>query len=225
MIKNMLNYNYNTNLDNKVEQFSPPPTVLLNPGLVVTSQSKQKIIPPKEGFFLLDLACGDRKQENHIGIDIVKTDSTDYVYDLTEFPWPIDDNIVDGIICNHFFEHLTGQQRMQFMDEVWRILKIDSQITVTVPYWSSMRSIQDPTHQWPPVCEASFLYFDKNWRDLNKLSHYPIKCHFNFTYGYAIDSDLAVRNQEWQAFAIKHYIQAINDLQVTLTKAEIPIKT
>ena len=42
--------------------------------------------------------------------------------------------------------------------------------------------------------------------------------NFDFTYGYALDGDLTVRNQEWQQFALKHYIQAVNDLHVTLTK-------
>jgi hypothetical protein len=220
----MTNYSYNTNpaAAPATPSFVAPPQVTATPAQVVHSQAApQKLLPPTEGFFLLDLACGDRKTENHIGIDIVKTEATDFVYDLTQFPWPIDDGVVDGIVCNHFFEHLTGAQRMQFMDEVWRVLKMGSQITLVVPYWSSMRAIQDPTHQWPPVCEASFVYFNKSWRDENKLSHYPIKCNFEYTYGYAIDTDLAVRNQEWQMFAIKHYIQAINDLQVTLTKTEI----
>lgn len=166
----------------------------------------------------LDLGCGDNKAEGYLGVDIAKTASTDYIFDLTLFPWPIDDAVVDELRCCHFFEHLTGAQRMLFMDECWRVLKPDAQLLIVVPYWSSMRSIQDPTHQWPPVCETSFLYFNKKWRDDNKLSHYQIKCDFDFSYGYSLDNDLMVRNMEWQQFAVKHYVQAVNDLQVALTK-------
>lgn len=166
----------------------------------------------------LDLGCGERKEDGYLGVDIAKLDSVDYVFDLSKFPWPIDDACVDELKCSHFFEHLTGEQRMGFMDECWRVLKTGSQLTVIVPYWTSMRAIQDPTHQWPPVCEASFLYFNKKWREDNKLSHYPITCDFDFAFGYGLDNDLMVRNQEWQQFAIKHYIQSANDLQVALTK-------
>lgn len=176
------------------------------------------ILVPEEGPFNLDLGCGDNKQEGYYGIDIAKTAASDFVWDLRVTPWPIPDNSVDDIVCNHFFEHLTGEERMRFMDEVYRILKDGSKITIVVPYWSSMRSIQDPTHAWPPLCEASFVYFNKEWRKINKLLHYPINCDFDYTYGYGLDSDLSVRNMEWQQFAIKHYIQAVNDIQVCLTK-------
>jgi SAM-dependent methyltransferase len=176
------------------------------------------IIPEEGKPFNLDLACGNRKEEGYIGIDIAKTEAVDYVHDLTSFPYPIDDGVVDSIMCSHFFEHLTGHQRMTFMDECYRILKPGSKMVIICPYWSSMRSVQDPTHQWPPVCEASFLYFNKEWRIENKLDHYPIKCDFDYSYGYALDNDLLVRNIDWQQFAVKHYIQAVNDLQISLTK-------
>lgn len=183
------------------------------------SQAPTRIRPIEGRPFLLDLGCGDNKiSAEHFGIDIAPTKAADAVLDLTQFPWPIDDEAADAIHCSHFFEHLTGAQRMPFMDECWRIMRPAMQMVIIVPYWSSMRAIQDPTHAWPPVCETSFLYFNKKWRDDNKLSHYPIKCDWDFSYGYALDSDLMVRNMEFQQFATKHYIQAINDLQVTLTK-------
>lgn len=176
-------------------------------------------ITVEEGQTLkLDLACGDNKQEGYFGIDCVSTASTDYVWDLTVTPWPIDDETVDEIVCNHFLEHLTGRQRIAFMEECYRILKPEAKLIVVTPYWSSMRAVQDPTHQWPPVCEASYLYFNREWREKNKLQHYGINCDFDYTYGYALDSDLLPRNLEWQQFAVKHYIQSVNDLQATLIK-------
>ena len=96
----------------------------------------------------LDLGCGDNKAAGHIGIDAVKTASADHVLDLTQTPWPIDDASVDSLYCSHFFEHLTGAQRMAFMDECWRILKVGAQLAIIVPHWSSMRAVQDPT---PPM--------------------------------------------------------------------------
>lgn len=177
-----------------------------------------RIVPPEDKPFKLDLGCGDRKEEGFYGIDIAKTEQADYVFDLTQTPWPIDDAVVDEIACSHFFEHLTGAQRIKFMEECYRIMKKGTKLVVIVPYWSSMRAIQDPTHQWPPLCEASFLYFNKEWMEKNKLQHYNINCDFDYSYGYSLDNDLLVRNIEWQQFAVKHYIQSVNDLQVTLTK-------
>lgn len=177
-----------------------------------------KIVPPDNASFKLDLGCGERKEDGFYGIDKAKTEVTDFVYDLTQFPWPIEDSVVDEIVCNHFFEHLTGSQRISFMEECYRIMKPGTKLVIVTPYWSSMRAIQDPTHQWPPVCEASFLYFNKKWMQDNKLEHYNINCDFEYSYGYALDNDLTVRNTDWQQFAVKHYIQSVNDLQVTLTK-------
>lgn len=181
------------------------------------------MIESKDGELKLDLGCGDNKVAGFLGVDGWKTDSTDYVFDLLQFPWPIEDGIVDALHCSHFFEHIPSKLRPRFMDECYRVLKPLSQLTIITPYWSSMRSIQDYTHEWPPVCEQSFLYFNKDWRTQNKLTHglYEMKCDFDFTYGYSLDNDLLVRNQEWQQFALKHYIQSANDLIVTLTKREV----
>lgn len=180
--------------------------------------SLTRILPPEGQPFRLDLGCGDNKAAGHIGIDAAKTGAVDYVLDLTKSPWPIDDGVVDSIHSSHFFEHLTGAQRMAFMDECWRILKVGSQMAIITPHWSSMRAVQDPTHQWPPIAETSYLYFNKNWREQNKLSHYPIKCDFDFGYGHAVDNDVAVLCTEAQNFRKKFYVNAILDLHVTLTK-------
>jgi predicted SAM-dependent methyltransferase len=168
----------------------------------------------------LDLACGDRKTEGFLGIDKWKTVSADYVFDLLQFPWPIDDDSVMAINCSHFFEHIPGKLRPDFMDECFRVMKKGGQMIVTVPYGHGSRAYQDYTHEWPPVVETSFLYFNKGWREMNKLTHgaYDIKCDFDFGYGWSLDPDVNVRNQEYQQFAIKNYVNAATDLQVSLTK-------
>ena len=175
-----------------------------------------------DGKVRLDLACGDNKAAGHLGIDKYKMASTDYEFDLLEFPWPLDDASVDSLHCSHFFEHIPGLQRPAFMDECWRVLKPNGQLSVITPHWTSQRSVQDFTHAWPPVAEASFLYFNRQWRESNRLTHglYDIKCDFGFTYGYSIDGEVSTRNNEYQAFAVKHYNNAAMDLMVTLTKIQ-----
>jgi SAM-dependent methyltransferase len=178
---------------------------------------KPKLISGKD--LKLDLGCGDNKRPDFLGVDKFKTASTDYTFDLFEFPWPIEDGVVAELSCSHFFEHVPAKLRPLFMDEAWRILKPGGQFTVVVPHYNSMRAIQDYTHEWPPIGESSFLYFNLGWRTANKLLHgaYEMKCDFDFGYGYSLDPDVQVRNQEYQQVAIKHYSNAAMDLHVTLT--------
>lgn len=166
----------------------------------------------------LDLGCGQQRAAGYIGVDLVKAPGVDVVHDLTIAPWPFSDESVEDIRVIHFFEHLTGSQRIVFMEECHRILVGSSKLLIVVPYYASMRAIQDPTHQWPPLCEASFLYFNKTWRQQNKLDHYPITCNFDFTYGYGVNAAWAIRSQEARDFAVRHYFHAVDDLHVTLTK-------
>jgi hypothetical protein len=168
----------------------------------------------------LDLACGDRKQEGFFGVDKYKTKSTDKVMDVLKFPWPWADNSVDEVYCSHFFEHIPGLIRPKFMEELYRVLKKGAKVTVIVPYGGSNRAVQDFTHAWPPVVAESFLYFNADWRKKNKLEHglYAVKCDFDFGYGFALDQDWSVRANEAQQFAVRHYHNVANDMQVTLTK-------
>jgi len=103
------------------------------------------------------------------------------------------------------------------MEEVYRILKPGGKIKVIAPYYNSMRAWQDPTHK-RAISEATFLYFNKGWRDTNKLDHYDITSDFDFVYGYDMVNEWAMKNEESRNFAIKHYTNVISDIHVTLTK-------
>ncbi len=104
-----------------------------------------------------------------------------------------------------------------FMDECWRILKPEGKMIILVPYYTSMRSVQDPTHQ-RVICEASMLYFNKGWRVANKLDHYGIKSSYDYSYGYVFDPSWAVRSEDSRAFALKQYWNTVLDIQFSFTK-------
>jgi len=183
----------------------------------------------------LSLGCGDNKPEGFKGVDLIKTASADYVIDLFKFPWKeFADESVDEIECSHFVEHIPHGDGFhdpffQFFDEIYRILKpaefdpnnpnipIKGFVNIVCPYYSSMRSWQDPTHQ-RAISEASFLYLNKQWRIDNRLDHYDVNCDFDFTYGYLVSPERQNRSAETQAFAVQHYINAVSDLQVMLIK-------
>lgn len=188
-----------------------------------------------EEVLKLSLACGDNKPEGFKGVDIVKTDATDYVFDLLKFPWKqIKSNSVDEIDISMFVEHIPhgdsyNDPFYQFFDEIHRILKpaefdpnnpnipLKGFAKIVCPYYSSMRAWQDPTHH-RAISEASFLYLNKQWRIDNKLDHYPVKCDFDFSYAYNISPEWANRNEETRSFAIRNYVNAVSDIIVTIVK-------
>jgi hypothetical protein len=136
-------------------------------------------------------------------------------FDLNK-TWPYASGSVKEIVCNHKLEYIPAKLRYGFMEEAWRVLEVGGKMTVVVCYWSSPRAIQDPALEWPPMCEQSFLFFNRGWREGQNLS--KIKCDFDFGYGYQVDPETASRSTESQAFWIKHYINTAADLQITLTK-------
>lgn len=165
----------------------------------------------------LDLGCGKNKQKDFIGVDKIKLDTVDIKHDLESYSWPFESNSIDEIFCSHYIEHTSDL--IKFIDEIYRILKPQSKATLIAPYYTSMRAWQDPTHK-RAICEATFLYFNKKWREDNNLNHgdYNIKSDFDFSYGYMLAPDWITRNQEARDFAIRHYYNIVSDIQVILTK-------
>lgn len=161
----------------------------------------------------LNIAGGQNNPEGFTNIDI--WEGADIVHDLEQFPWPIEDGSVEEAMCSHYVEHTKDLNA--FMNEVSRILKPGGTCSVTAPYYNNIRAWQDPTHT-RAISEATFLYYNKQWREQNKLNHYPITCDFDFSYAYHIDPYWAMRNEEARAFAIKHYTNVVNDIQVNLVK-------
>lgn len=174
----------------------------------------------------LDLACGNAKRDGYKGIDIVKTDSTDYVFNLLEFPWPIESESVDEINCSHFIEHIphdinnSNDKRdglIQFMDEMYRVLKPKGKVHIQAPYYTSMRAFGDPTHV-RYIADWSFLYYNREWIEANKLEHYNIKSNFDMKYSYLITNELSLRSEEVRNNAFQHDWNVIDDIIVELIK-------
>lgn len=134
-----------------------------------------------------------------------------------KFPWPLKDGSVEEAQSAFLFNRIPGNQRMQFMEELWRVLIPEGKATFIVPYWSSARSIQDPESSWPPLCEQSFLYFNKKFRQDNGINN-GWKSDFDFVYGHVLDPETQNRPDEVRSFWIKHYLGTANDLQLVLTK-------
>jgi predicted SAM-dependent methyltransferase len=187
-------------------------------------KQKQKQVKPLR----IDLGCGQNCTVGEdgvkfTGVDWKKCKGVDVVHDLTKFPYPFKDNSVDEIASNHFIEHLDGDTRCKFVNECYRILKMGGKMVLTHPYAFSERAVQDWTHKWPPIVSPAYAYFDKNWREANKLDHYyPITADFEYNVYVNFHGEKGqnwtLKNEETRNFAMAHYINCVADLIVHLKK-------
>ena len=92
----------------------------------------------------LDIGCGGQKKEGFIGLDILKLEGVDIVHDLTLFPYPLDDDSVDEVYMDNCLEHIPNP--MKVVEEIYRISKNNTKVTIAVPYCRSHYAIIDPTH-------------------------------------------------------------------------------
>lgn len=169
------------------------------------------------GPLRLDLGCGGNKREGFLGVDVEARPGVDVVHDLTT-RWPWEDGSVEEVVSSHFLEHIPGPLRLPMMDELWRVLKPGARALFVVPYWASKRAVQDPTHAWPPICEDSLLYFNKGWREANKLFPSTL-CDFDWSYEYLLNGALAAgRSEEYVRAAVATQVNIVADLRFTLVK-------
>lgn len=165
----------------------------------------------------LDLGCGPNKKEGFHGVDIMKFKGVDTIFDLKK-DWPWKDASVQEIHCSHFIEHLTGDERVHFVNEAYRVLIPDGKMTVVAPHWSSCRAYGDYTHKWPPISEFWFYYLTKQWRDANAPHDDLYTCNFEITWGYSLHPAVQARNQEYQQNAVQFYKEAVQDIIASFTK-------
>jgi hypothetical protein len=170
----------------------------------------------------LDLGCGNNPREGFTGVDC-RDFGQEIVCDLRG-DWKWEDESVDEVYCSHMLEHLTGPERIHFVNELYRVLKTGSACTLVVPHWASGRAYGDLTHQWPPVAEFWFYYLSKTWRDEYAPHNDGYSCDFDASWGYSLHQNVSMRNQEFQQHALTFYKEAAQDTVATLTKRPPPAK-
>lgn len=174
--------------------------------------------PAVETSIKLDFGCGINKRAGFLGIDIRKFDGVDQVVDLTK-KWPWKDASVDEANASHFVEHLEPEERVHFVNELYRVLKVGAKCQVITPCWSSCRAYGDLTHKWPPVSEFWFYYLSTDWRKVNAPHNDGYTCNFACTWGFSMHQSIMSKNQEYQSHAISFWKEAGQDMIATLTKA------
>ena len=106
---------------------------------------------------ILDVGCGTRKSDpDAIGIDVSSRSAADIIWDLDEFPWPLENNAFDRIHMSHIIEHVRDVTRT--MAEIFRVGRAGADVFVVTPHFSSHNSYTDPTHV-RHLAARSFQYF------------------------------------------------------------------
>jgi predicted SAM-dependent methyltransferase len=181
----------------------------------------------------LDIGCGKNPKEGFDGIDAIDFGQK-YILDVAAkdkkgnfIKWPFEDNSVEEIHCSHFVEHLKPDERIHFVNEIYRILipstSIENgKVTIIVPHYGSERAYGDMTHQWPPVVGFWFNYLDKDWREGNAPHNHGYTCDFKIirdvTWGFSLHPSIVPRNIDYQMHALTFWREAAQDMIATLIK-------
>lgn len=168
----------------------------------------------------IDLGCGIRKREGFIGVDSMNFPGVDVLMDAFEYLATLKDESVDEINMEHFVEHFDGADRVKLFNECFRVLSPSGKINVTCPSWSHERAYGDPTHKWPPVSQWTFIYLNKEWRDIN-APHCGYTCDFNYSLVGSwdpTDAYIQFRSNEVKQDLMAHNINITADIIATLNK-------
>ena len=122
----------------------------------------KKLLKDRNQGIKLDLACGASKQSNDwVGIDILPFHGVDIIHDIEEQPFPLPDECCSVILASHILEHINPAKFgfINLMNELWRVMKPNGELMISVPYAGSKGYWQDPTH-CNPIIQDTFFYFD-----------------------------------------------------------------
>jgi len=125
---------------------------------------KFQLLTEFQGKRILDVGCGNAKTPSAIGIerrhrsDKPSDLQSDIDYDPTLFPWPIQDDAVDLVICSHVLEHLPDT--VKTLEEISRITRSGGKVFIEVPHYTWFESFRhyEHIHQFSV---QSFDYFTK----------------------------------------------------------------
>jgi len=144
-------------------------------------------------FDKLDIGCGNKKPDGYIGID-----TSYFEYPEGEFiqadincPLPFKDNSFVEIRASQIIEHINNAKKIDFINEMHRLLKMGGVFTVEFPPPICKDGLPNPQFFTDPTHTAwwmwgTFFCFDKEWReqDISRVTYensYHININFKIT--------------------------------------------
>lgn len=179
----------------------------------------------KAKTFRLNIAGGQAGQppegNGYTNIDL--WEGADLVHDLNVYPWPVDDDCVEHVWCSHYCEHIPmtlpdgSNGWFRFFDELHRVMKDGAEARFLYPHNRSDRAFQDPTHT-RFIPESTWAYLNREWREQNKLDHYPARADFEIQQIFysGFHGDWHLREESARQFALTHYWNVAMDVVVDL---------
>ena len=159
----------------------------------------------------LNLGCGTNRMTGYINVD--KYGEADLICDLEDLPWPWDNNSIDEIILHHVLEHLgeTTENYLSIIFEMYRVLKPNAVVKITVPHPRHDDFINDPTHV-RAITPDNLSVFSK------KLNHLWIENNASNTpLGIYLDVDFDIKNVNYaidEPWFSKYNAGEINDVDI-----------
>lgn len=196
---------------------------------MATAESAPIVVAAPPVTRKLDLAAGQNPREGFEGVD--RWEGAQHVVNLMKFPWPFADSSVLELHCSHFIEHIPMIEVdelgtpvpfgegvdlfFRFFDECHRILVPDGFMTVLTPAARNDRAFQDPTHRRFIVAQT-FLYLNAEWRAVNKLDHYGVRCNFGVSCNPIVDQALTLRHPEASQRMMAHEWNRVIDWEAKI---------
>ena len=106
----------------------------------------------------LDVGSGGTHEDGWESIDRSDAYKPDYVHDLTDFPWPFEDEAFDELRCSHILEHIDRSLLVSVMNEMHRIMKPGGMLHIESPVAPHWKAFADPTHV-SFLVPQTFIYF------------------------------------------------------------------
>lgn len=128
------------------------------------------------------------------------------------------DASVDSAEVMHLMPFLTPVERINFVNELHRVMKKGAKCQLVSPHWSSSRAYADLRFQWPPVVEGWYYNLNTDFRKQDPGGDKRYTCNFDVTWGYSLHPHLNTRNQEYQQHAVTFWKEAAQDLAATIIK-------
>jgi len=85
----------------------------------------------------LNLGCAKNHLDGFINIDIDRDCLPDLVLDLGNEKLPFEDNSVDMVVSNHFLEHLSMDETVHLIKEIYRVCRVGATISFCCPHYLS----------------------------------------------------------------------------------------